>query len=137
MMMSLPPPLSKRGLLENYAKKWVKEGVVLELSYKSDFAGMAVFYCNPEVYKYSFLTFITISRNYRGKGLSVLLMESVIDYCQGKGSFGLGTQTSEENIKSLYLYTRLGFKEFGRKDNRGNGINSIQLRLTFNENTTN
>ncbi len=131
------PPLSKRGLLENYAKKWVNEGVVLEISYKSNFAGIAVFYCNPESYKYSFLTFIAINRNYRGKGLSVLLMESVIDYCKGKGSLGLETQTSEENSKSLHLYTRLGFKEFGRIDNRENGIKSIQLRLIFNEFTAN
>jgi phosphinothricin acetyltransferase len=64
-------------------------------------------------------TSIYLSPHYQGKGLGKILLEKLILDSQEQGINTLQAQVFTENIKSLKLHERLGFREVGKREKLG------------------
>lgn len=135
---SFNPPIKNIRSYREHINKWLAEGNIIGLiNTNLVVVGIAVIYATPAKYDHSLLSYFAIDEDFKGLGYSIILLRYLISYSLQKGCKGIFVQTWETNKIAVKLYKKFGFNEIGRPDNRGNGINSIQLRLTFNENTTN
>lgn len=58
---------------------------------------------------------IVIKKDFRGKGLSKLLIEYIINYCMENDIKTINLEVSSKNIVAINLYKKYGFEEVGRR----------------------
>lgn len=61
------------------------------------------------------ITTIAIAPAYRGRGLGRQLLEHLIDTATAEGATLVALETRHSNTPALALYTRLGFRQVGRR----------------------
>ena len=60
---------------------------------------------------------IVIKKIYRGKGLSKILLEYIINYCKENNIKKINLEVSSKNIIAINLYKKYGFEEVGCRKN--------------------
>lgn len=70
------------------------------------------------------ITNIVVKKDHRGKGISNLLLEKIIDFCIEKQINKINLEVNSANIVAINLYKKFGFKEVSLrkkyyKDNDG------------------
>lgn len=67
------------------------------------------------------ITNIVVKKSYRGNGISKILMNHIINYCQEKNIVKINLEVNSKNESAINLYQSFGFKEVGlRKKYYGN-----------------
>ncbi|WP_027124309.1 GNAT family N-acetyltransferase [Gelidibacter mesophilus] len=123
------PPLSERVVLEDYAKKLYEEAHVFVVFENDEIQAASAFYCTPEKFDFGFLSFVASLK----KGLGSKVIEEMISHCKKMKMKGIETQTWETNYNSLTMFKRYGFLEVEKVKNRDSNIESIILKLIFND----
>ena len=60
--------------------------------------------------KHGFIFDIFVKKNYRGRGIGMMLMKRAEDYCREKGYTRMALMVATNNQPALNLYTKLDFK---------------------------
>lgn len=123
------PPLSERVKIEDYAKKLFEEAQVIAVFENNEIQAACAYYCTPDKFNFAFLSFVASLK----KGLGGELIEAMISHCKKMQMKGIETQTWETNYKSLRMFRRYGFLEVDKVKNRDSNIESIILKLIFND----
>lgn len=123
------PPLSERVILEDYAKKLYEEAHVIIVFKDKQIQAACAYYCTPEKFNFAFLSFVASIK----KGLGGEVIEEMISHCKKMEMKGIETQTWETNYNSLRMFKRYGFLEVDKVKNRDSTIESIILKLIFND----
>lgn len=63
------------------------------------------------------ITNIVIKKDHRGKGISNLLLEKIIDFCIEKQINKINLEVNSANTVAINLYKKFGFKEVGLRKN--------------------
>ena len=67
------------------------------------------------------ITNIVVKKSFRGNGISKILMNHIINYCQEKNIVKINLEVNSKNESAINLYQSFGFKEVGlRKNYYGN-----------------
>lgn len=82
-------------------------------------------------YSGAYIHFIAVLPEYRGRGISSLLMDNLLSETKQKQIDSIRVITWSTNHQSIRLYKKHGFKEIHRIPNeRGKGIDSIYFEVT-------
>lgn len=106
---SFEPKISTKVSITDYAEKLCINAKIITCQINTDLVGMCAFYCQPEDYKYAFLSYLAVDDNYRGNGIAKKLISSMIEYCADKSIKGIKTSTWQGN-RAISLYTSFGFE---------------------------
>jgi GNAT superfamily N-acetyltransferase len=60
---------------------------------------------------YSFLGFMFVAPDHRGKGINKLIIENLIDWSQRKGLKEIRLQVYSDNLPAIKAYEKVGFKK--------------------------
>lgn len=63
------------------------------------------------------ITNIVVKKDHRGKGISNLLLEKIIDFCIEKQINKINLEVNSANTVAINLYKKFGFKEVGLRKN--------------------
>lgn len=85
--------------------------VHFSVSDQDDIIGFMAAYCNDEESKIAYITTISISPKYQGKGLGKKLLEEGIKYARQKGYLYVRLQVRKANIIALKFYEGFGFQK--------------------------
>jgi len=129
------PPLSSRTDLKKYAKKLIKEAVLVFVVNREekDIAGMAAYYCTPSLFDYAELSFLGVLDEYKKRGIATKLTKYMIKDCKLKGAKGIKTKTWDSNKLALDLYLKNGFKIINKKEDNYFKRKSVIIRLDFDQ----
>lgn len=103
---NLPPPLSQRIDLQQYAQKISKCGHFLILG---DFEGMVLWYVN-EHDKTVYVPFVWIDETIRSHGYSYLMLKLLHEYLKISGYRSIGLEVYKDNTVALSLYSKMGYR---------------------------
>ena len=70
---------------------------------------------------------IVIKKSYRGKGLSKILLEYIINYCKENNIKKINLEVSSKNIVAINLYKKYGFEEVGCRKNYYKNADGVLL----------
>lgn len=106
------PKLSSRVKIEDYCKKLYNfsDLVSIHLSNKKSPIGLVAIYCNNLNSKESFISSICILKEYRGIGLSKILLKEAIELSKNKGMMSISLEVGKSNFAAIKLYESYGFK---------------------------
>lgn len=62
---------------------------------------------------------IYVKENYRGKGIASLLLKELIEACEEKGFWTIEAKIFPENVESIALHKKFGFREVGVREKIG------------------
>ena len=101
------PSLSSRVDLANYAAKLFERAQRIECFDKDDLSGLLAFYLvdDQEV----FITSISISPAYQGRGLGKQLLFELEDYCQKNSILRIVLRVSKDNKSAIKFYNASNF----------------------------
>ena len=103
------PPLSSRVDLHQYAEKLVTRAVRFEAWSEGAVVGLVAAYCNDQVAREAFVTSVSVSPAWLGKGVASRLMRDCLAYAVSVGMRQMTLEVSKANTRAVGLYTRLGF----------------------------
>ena len=106
----LTPTLSDRNIsIVEYASKICDNGVCL-LAVDGCEAGIVCFYSNDYNTKKSYLTFLAVDENLRGKGYGKILMKEMENKSKQSGMKMVQLEVHKNNKKGIQFYEKLGYK---------------------------
>ncbi len=70
---------------------------------------------------------IVIKKSYRGRGLSKILLEYIINYCKENNIKKINLEVSSKNIVAINLYKKYGFEEVGYRKNYYKNADGVLL----------
>lgn len=98
----------------------------VSLNQYNNIEALLSFYINET----SYITFFSISKEHRGKGLGSKLLDTCIDECKKKQSHSIRVETWLSNKKALKLYLSRGFKQIEtRNDRPGDSTIALEKKL--------
>lgn len=106
--LDFPTPLSQRIDLKDYSKKLVSYATIFKISHDDEIIGMVALYCNNVEDRYAYIPLLGVLKDFRGLGISSMLMKLAINYAKKLGFRKLGVHT--ENDIALKTYLSLGFQ---------------------------
>ncbi len=123
--LSYPSPWKKEFFISELNNPTVSYMFVMKLN--DVIVGYAGFWIS---YEYATITKVTIHPALRGKGLSKVLLNDIVERCFNLGAEIISLEVRESNVIAQGLYTSLGFKKEGkRKRYYDNGEDAIVMIL--------
>ena len=116
---SFRPPLSQRVDLNEYSKKIFDKAVTFEAWHGKDLIGLLAAYFNDSVSNSGFITSISVTNDYMGKGIATTLMNSCLSYARQCGIKNITLEVINTNLQAISLYKKFGFEE---TEIRGNTV---------------
>lgn len=108
------PPLSDRVNLKEYSAKLVAYSTHFCVFTGKELTGFAAGYFNHPKREMSFLSTLSVVKEFQNKGIGSELLRTVINYGTSKGFDELRLIVYDANTDAVKLYTRTGFVETGR-----------------------
>lgn len=103
------PPLSSRVDLHAYAEKLVAHALRFEAWSEGVVVGLVAAYCNDLVKREGFITSVSVSRAWLGKGVASRLMTDCLAHAVSVGMRQMNLEVSKTSARAVGLYTKLGF----------------------------
>ncbi len=110
-------PLSSRVDIELYSQKLSELSMTFMLFLNDDMAGLICSYFYDVESQKGFITLVHTKREYRGRHLSVKLLEAVKDYAAGHGFKSIGLFVSRQQASAFNLYLHHGFEVLSEDKN--------------------
>ncbi len=114
---SFGPPLSQRVDIAEYSKKIFDKAITFEAWHGKDLIGLVAAYFNDASGSAGFITNVSITSDYMGKGIATDLMSSCLSYARQCGFKNINLEVLNTNLQAISLYKKFGFKETGTRDN--------------------
>lgn len=74
---------------------------------------------------------IVVKKNYRGNGISSLLLNELIKICKSNNCISLNLEVASSNTIAISLYEKFGFKQVGLRKKYYNGIDALLYTLNL------
>ena len=91
-------------------KKFIEKGNVITIIYDNQIIAMANLYCNNYETKEAYLNNVEVMKDYRGYGLSKLLIEKAFSIVKENNFNIIKLDVEEDNYVAVRLYEKYGFK---------------------------
>lgn len=109
------PKLSSRVNIKDYCKKLHDNARIISIHIDNKLAGVLAIYCNDLIKKEAFISSVCISKEYRGKGLSHILITKALELVHKLGFFTIKLEVGKNNLSAVSLYKKYGFRELEEK----------------------
>lgn len=94
---------------ENFAKKFLDNGIVLVLKDSDEIVGFIAFYANDLVKKISYISMIAVSPEHKRKGYGTKLIEAAVKSSREKNMKYIRLEVNKNNINAISFYKYFGF----------------------------
>lgn len=98
-----------RTVRENFAKKFLDNGIVLALKNSDEIVGFIAFYSNDSVKKISYISMIAVSPEHKRKGYGTKLIEAAVKSSREKNMKYIRLEVNKNNINAISFYKYFGF----------------------------
>jgi ribosomal protein S18 acetylase RimI-like enzyme len=95
--------------VDAYADKIREYAERIEKWENGKLAGLIAFYANDPSREEAFITSLSVSPSFTGRGIASELLERCHDFCQGKGFARLSLEVSPLNVAAMKLYEKHKF----------------------------
>lgn len=110
-------PLSARVDMETFSQKLSDHSTTFIIFKKGVLAGLiCAYFYQPETKK-GFITLVHTKHEYRGRHLSLPLLDSVKQYAKERGFDRIGLFVSKQQTSAYNLYSRHGFVTISEEEN--------------------
>lgn len=103
------PRLSERVKINEYAKKIATKAMRFEAWCGAKLVGLVAAYCNDKETYISYITSVSVLRNWIGKRIAFHLMERCVDYAKKNESRLVVLEVGRDNRPAIKLYEKMGF----------------------------
>lgn len=110
------PPLHEKTDVLEYSKKLFEKAVTFEAWSKKNLIGLIAAYFNNLQSRSGFITSVSVTRNYEGKGVASELLRMCIHYARQNSFVEIKLEVSEENKPAIHLYKKFEFGKFANKN---------------------
>ena len=121
------PKLSSRVNIEDYCKKLFNNANFVTINSDEKIIGLVAIYTNNFQTKEAYISSVCLLKEYRGKGLSKVLISETIKYTVSLGMEIIRLEVGIENETAKKLYESFNFYMVER---RGNDTQIMELKLT-------
>lgn len=97
--------------IEGYVDKILVDGTISTFTIQGKIVGLGAFYANNIAEKKTFLTMICVDPEHEGKKIAKFLLQNWVGYALANDFGKLGIEIGNYNERTMYLFTRLGFKK--------------------------
>ncbi len=105
------PSLDKTVDIRRYSKKIFERATTFEAWDKSKLIGLVAGYFNDYDNHKGYITNVSVTRDYQGKGIAVKLIKMCKDYAIKNNFNEINLEVNKSNKSIIKLYQRLGFDE--------------------------
>jgi len=110
------PPLDERVDLEEYSKKISNKCILLEAWADHVLVGFIAAYFTDNLNRSSFITNVSVLKDFIGMGLASELLNQCIKYAQKKDYKEIKLEVYKDNVQAIRLYEKFNFIDHGAKD---------------------
>lgn len=121
------PKLSSRVNIDDYCKKLFNNANFVTINSDEKVIGLVAIYTNNFQTKEAYISSVCLLKEYRGKGLSKVLISETIKYTASLGMEIIRLEVGIENETARKLYESFNFYMVER---RGNDTQIMELKLT-------
>jgi GNAT superfamily N-acetyltransferase len=107
---SFKPSISRQVEITEYVEKVFSQGHFFGIKSDKSIEGLIGFYCNDEESKRGYITYLSVGKKLRGKGVGKTLVTKCTEKCEVEGMKKLRVQTWSDNKSAINLYKSKGFK---------------------------
>ena len=113
------PPLSKRTDLASYAKKIFENSVTFEAWNDDQLIGLVAAYLNGDDIRSVFITNISVTKEFTGKGIASRLLRNCIAHCAKNDYFVIDLEVNRNNSQAITFYKK---HQFIQSETRGDNL---------------
>ncbi len=103
------PPLSDRVNINDYAQKIANKAARFEAWSGGTLIGLVAAYCNDSESRISYITSVSVLREWTGKGIARDLTNLCIEHAQAMGMRQISLEVASDNAPAIKLYEKSGF----------------------------
>lgn len=103
------PRLGDRVEIVEYAGKIANKAMRFEAWFGGKLIGLVAAYCNDREMRISYITSVSVLREWTGKGIAARLMERCVEYARTTGIRQIGLEVGSDNAPAIRLYEKMGF----------------------------
>jgi 2-polyprenyl-3-methyl-5-hydroxy-6-metoxy-1,4-benzoquinol methylase len=103
------PPLSTRVEIRVYAQKLASQATRFEAWSNGSLIGLVAVYCNDRERQVAYLTSVSLSKLWTGKGIAGTLLDQCVEHAKAVGMRLINLEVAEDNISAIKLYRKIGF----------------------------
>ena len=112
---SFVPPLKERVDIEAYSKKIAEKAISFEAWNNNELVGLIAAYFNDDIVKSCFITNVSVTKEFTGKGIASILLNNCIEYCTGNKCFEIYLEVYWNNIPAINFYKKFNFIQSDKK----------------------
>lgn len=105
------PRLSTRVELAPYSQKLVAQAERFEAWSQGALVGLVAAYCNDTTSKRAFVTSVSVTPGWGGRGIGAQLMRACLAHAASVGMREVRLEVGRANARAIGLYVKLGFVE--------------------------
>lgn len=124
---SFIPKLSSYLDIEIYSKKLINNACICISKYNGAFVGMAAVYMNNKADKIAYLSIIAVSDQFKGQGVSQILLDQVIKKSQNQGMTDFKLEVNKANARAISFYEKNGFVK--TEENTNNPLTIFMYKI--------
>ena len=103
------PPLSARVNIEDYARKIARHATTFEAWSDGNLIGLVAAYCNDRGTRIAYLTNMSVSPDWRGRGVAGCLLSQCFHHAAAAGMRQVRLEVAKGSAPAIKLYKRCGF----------------------------
>ena len=113
------PPLSERTDLGSYANKIFEKAVTFEAWNDNHLIGLIAAYLSTDNIRSVFITNISVTKEFTGKGIASRLLRNCIAHCTKNDYFVLNLEVNRNNSQAIGFYEK---HQFIQSETRGDSL---------------
>lgn len=110
------PPLNQRVNLEEFSKKIFEKAITFEAWDNQNLVGIVCSYFNDREMIYGYINHVSVINDLAGNGIATTLLKMCIEYASTNNFKEINLEVSSENKRAIYLYEKLGFCTYDKKE---------------------
>lgn len=107
------PPLSQKLGIKDYAKKIVENSVTFEAWSRNELVGLVAAYFNNKEEKESYITNVSVVKDFGGQGIANTLLTNCIGYAIQNKFVSIALEVNKESKGAVALYMKNNFIQTG------------------------
>lgn len=103
------PPLSCRINIKGYANKIASKATRFEAWLDGKLVGLVAVYCNDQDKRISYITSVSVLKEWVGNGIATRLLSQCVDYAKELRMRRISLEVARDNAPAIKLYEKNGF----------------------------
>lgn len=129
---SFIPRLDESVNISDYSSKIFEKATLFECWDGEVLVGLVAAYFNDYDNKFSYITNVSVLKEYFGKGIASNLLKNCIDYGSKNNFSKIILEVEKSNTSAINLYKKFNFKEIGLNENKINmSLDILRSRKKF------